>query len=171
MRTLRGSGVLRAIAVVLSISTIMVTAAHAQGSSLAVAPQVSAAPAPATTRAAGAVPNPSAFATSLQIAPPGPQLEAHGLTFHFTLTWSARPGATAYRVFMWTDAARTWYKVTQTTGTSADAHAFRSGCTAFLVLAFANANAPAHSLTGLDATNVVRFPLSQRPDLCPARHP
>ena len=111
------------------------------------------------------------FATSLQIASPGPQAEANGLSYRFTLTWSTRAGAGAYRVFMWTDAARTWYRITQTTSTTADAHAFRSGCTAFMVIAFADANAPGSSMTGLEASNVLRFPLSQQPNLCPMQHP
>lgn len=111
------------------------------------------------------------FATSLQIASPGPQAEANGLSYRFTLTWSARAGAGAYRVFMWTDAARTWYRISQTTGTTADAHAFKSGCTAFMVIAFADTNTPDASMTGLEATGVLRFPLSQQPTLCPTQHP
>lgn len=111
------------------------------------------------------------FATSLQIASPGPQAESNGLSYRFTLTWSARAGAGAYRVFMWTDAARTWYRIAQTTGTTTDAHAFRSGCTAFMVIAFADVNAPGSSMTGLEASNVLRFPLSQQPSVCPMQHP
>lgn len=111
------------------------------------------------------------FAASLQIGSPGPQAEANGLSYRFTLTWSARAGAGAYRVFMWTDAARTWYRISQTTSTATDAHAFKSGCTAFMVIAFADANAPGSSMTGLEASNVLRFPLSQQPSLCPMQHP
>lgn len=111
------------------------------------------------------------FAASLQIAAPGPQPETNGLSYRFTLTWSARAGAGVYRVFAWTDAARTWYRLSQTTSTSADAHAFKSGCTAFMVIAFADTHAPDASMTGLEASNVVRFPLSQQPNLCPAQHP
>jgi hypothetical protein len=109
------------------------------------------------------------FTSSLRIATPGPQAEPNGLSYRFVLTWSARPGAAGYRVLMWTDAARTWYKVSQTTTTSAEAHAFRSGCTAFVVVAVADMNARGSVLAGLDLTNVVRFPLSARPDLCPAQ--
>lgn len=112
-----------------------------------------------------------AFANSLAIAQPGPRAESDGLTYDFTLSWAPRAGATAYRVFMWTDAARTWYRIAQTTGTTTDTHAFKSGCTAFMVIAFADANAPGGSMTGLEASNVLRFPLSQQPSVCPIQHP
>lgn len=111
----------------------------------------------------------SPFATSLAIAPPGPRAGGDGLSYSFVLTWLPRAGATAYRVFAWTDAARTWYRVAQTAGTSAEAHAFRSGCSAFVVVAVANAELPGTGMAGIDTTNLVRFPLSVQPALCPGR--
>lgn len=146
--------------VVAAITSTLLGAVAAQ------AQHAPAAPAPPDVATSGAP-----FATSLQIASPGPQAEANGLSYHFVLTWSPRPGAGSYRVFMWTDAARTWYRISQTSGTSVDAHAFKSGCTAFMIVAFTDANAPGSSMTGLEASNVLRFPLSQQPMLCPAQHP
>lgn len=159
MSRARESVLLRRLVVLLLLST-------AVGTRTARAQHVAATPAP-DVGASTAQP----FATSLQIASPGPQAEANGLSYRFTLTWSARAGAGDYRVFMWTDAARTWYRISETTGTTTDAHAFRSGCTAFMVIAFADASAPGSSTTGLEASNVLRFPLSQQPTLCPMRHP
>ena len=109
------------------------------------------------------------FARSLQIAPPGPRVGADGLDYTLTLAWSARPGAAAYRVFMWTDAVRSWYRVTQTSATTADARAFRSGCTVFVVVAVADVSASTNALAGIDTSNVVRFPLSANQKLCPDR--
>ena len=109
------------------------------------------------------------FASSLQIAPPGPHAEADGMSYRMTLVWGTRPGAAAYRVFMWTDAVRAWYRTAQVTTTRVDVHAFKSGCTAFIVVAVADPNSGGNALLGLETTNVVRFPLSARPELCPAK--
>jgi hypothetical protein len=109
------------------------------------------------------------FATSLQIVAPGPQAEADGMSYRMTLTWSARPGATAYRVFTWTDAVRAWYRTAQATTTHIDVHAFKSGCTAFIVVAVADPSAGGNTLMGLETTNVLRFPLSAHPELCPVK--
>jgi hypothetical protein len=161
-----GCVLLRRLVVPLLMSLVLATAAGARAAQAQhVAPALDPGLAPDGTS------SDQPFATSLQIASPGPQAEANGLSYRFTLTWSARAGAGAYRVFMWTDAARTWYRIAQTTGTTTDAHAFRSGCTAFMVIAFADTNAPGSSMTGLEASNVLRFPLSQQPSVCPMQHP
>lgn len=109
------------------------------------------------------------FASSLQIVPPGPHAEADHMSYRMTLTWGTRPGAAAYRVFMWTDAVRAWYRTAQVPTTRVDVHAFKSGCTAFIVVAVADPNAGGNALLGLETTNVVRFPLSARPELCPVK--
>lgn len=111
----------------------------------------------------------SPFGTSLQIVAPGPRGEPDGLSYRLTLGWSPRAGAMGYRVFTWTDAARAWYRAAQTSGQRAEMRAFRSGCTAFVVVAVTDTSASPKSLAGLDTTNVVRFPLSTRQELCPAR--
>ena len=110
-----------------------------------------------------------AFANSLAIAQPGPRAESDGLTYGFTLSWSPRAGATAYRVFMWTDAARAWYRTAQGSATRAAVHAFKSGCTAFVVVAISDPATSDKQPAGLDTTNVLRFPLSERPELCPTK--
>lgn len=126
---------------------------------------VAAAPTRAADSASADVP----FAQSLQIALPGPRAEADGMSYRMTLTWSTRPGAATYRVFMWTDAVRAWYRTAQTPTPRVDVHAFRSGCTAFIVVAVADPNSDGNALLGLETTNIVRFPLSARPELCPAK--
>ena len=111
----------------------------------------------------------SPFATSLQIVAPGPRAEPDGMSYRLTLAWSSRAGAAGYRVFTWTDAARAWYRGTQTSATRADVRAFRSGCTAFVVVAVTDTGTNLKSFAGLDTTNVVHFPLSTRRELCPTR--
>lgn len=118
-------------------------------------------------RSTGTVP----FASSLQIAPPGPQPDGDRLNYRFKLLWTARPGAGAYRVLMWTDAARSWYRITQTSDTTVDAHAFRSGCSAFVVIALADPHATGEGTAGLESSNLLRFPLSVNPSLCPTQFP
>jgi len=110
-----------------------------------------------------------AFANSLAIAQPGPRAESDGLTYGFTLSWSPRAGATAYRVFTWTDAASAWYRTAEGSATRAAVHAFKSGCTAFVVVAISDPATSDKRLAGLDTTNVLRFPLSERPALCPTK--
>lgn len=111
----------------------------------------------------------SSFATSLQIAAPGARAEPDGMSYRLTLEWTPRAGAAGYRVFTWTDAARAWYRADQTSTTRADMRAFKSGCTAFVVVAVADMSANPKSLVGVDTTNVVRFPLSTQQALCPAK--
>jgi hypothetical protein len=116
---------------------------------------------------------PTPFSTSLQIMPPGPQAEPEGLNYTLRLGWSARNGAAEYRVLTWTDAARMWYVIARTAATHADVHAFRSGCTEFTVIAVGDTSAGAHTAPGerasayLDTTNVLRFPFSEKPQICP----
>jgi hypothetical protein len=72
---------------------------------------------------------------------------------------------------MWTDAVRGWYKVSQTAVTTANVRAFKSGCTAFVVVAVTAAQSAGNAMSGVDTSNVVRFPLSTKPSLCPAGKP
>lgn len=110
---------------------------------------------------------PTQFRSSLRVAEPGTQQGPDGLTFMLTLAWAARPTADSYRTFMWTDAVGGWYRVTEGTSTTTAVGAFRSGCTAFIVIALPATPSSRNSMVGLDTTNVIRFPLSARPELCP----
>lgn len=109
----------------------------------------------------------TAFSTSLQIAAPGPRADRAGLTYSLALRWAPRVGAAGYRTFMWTDAVGAWYPVAQGTRTTDSIRAFRSGCTAFVVIALPLAPSRPKSMIGIDTTNIVRFPLSAQPALCP----
>lgn len=103
------------------------------------------------------------FASSLHIVQPGPRVERAGLAYSLTLKWTSRSGANAYRVLAWTDAAGSWYRMARTSETAAPVHAYRSGCTEFVVVAIKDSGGTEATL---DTTNAVRFPLSTNRSLC-----